>query len=151
MNNKIHIFRKFISKHKVLVSFMLSFILFIFLISNFPTRATRYSGVLIFSEDMIGKQLTVFIISLIWFGLFYLFLEYNNSKEFDNDIKQYEDAKSLVYSEAAIELQDKSKIKMDVWGKAILEAKGNEELAKAKYIEIRIKEFEKQINQKINE
>ena len=73
------------------------------------------------------------------------------SESIDNNIKQYEDAKSLVYSEAAIELQDKSKIKMDVWGKAILEAKGNDELAKAKYIEIRIKEFEKQINKKINE
>ena len=29
---------------------------------------------------------------------------------------------------------------MDVWGKALLKARGNEELAKAKYIEIRVKE-----------
>ena len=31
---------------------------------------------------------------------------------------------------------------MDIWGKALLEAKGNEELAKAKYIKIRVKEAE---------
>ena len=43
-------------------------------------------------------------------------------------------------SDAAVELQNKNTVKMDVWGKALLKARGNEELAKAKYIEIRVKE-----------
>ena len=98
----------------------------------------------IFSEDMIGKPLTVFIVALIWFGLFYLMLEYDDSGEFNNKKKQYEDAKSLIYSEAAKELQDREKIRMNIWGKALVAANGNEELAKAEYIRIRIKEVDNQ-------
>ena len=144
MKDAIHYLRRFLSRYKIFVSFLLSIIVFIVLISYFPTRATRMSGILIFSEDMIGKPLTVFIVALIWFGLFYLMLEYDDSGEFNNKKKQYEDAKSLIYSEAAKELQDREKIRMDIWGKALVAANGNEELAKAEYIRIRIKEVDNQ-------
>ena len=52
--------------------------------------------------------------------------------------------KYTIYPFASKELQDKEKIRMDIWGKALVAANGNEELAKAEYIRIRIKEVDNQ-------
>lgn len=58
-------------------------------------------------------------------------------------LKLINDEINLLYSQAALELEDREKIKMDVWDKALLEAKGNQEVAKLKYIEIRIEQERK--------
>ena len=58
-------------------------------------------------------------------------------------LKLINDEINLLYSQAALELEDREKIKMDVWDKALLEAKVNQEVAKLKYIEIRIEQERK--------
>ena len=50
---------------------------------------------------------------------------------------------NLLYPQVALELEDREKIKMDVWDKVLLEAKGNQGKAKLKYIEIRIEQERK--------
>ena len=69
----------------------------------------------------------------------YLFLEFEDVGYLD-EIEKQEDDLNKIYADAAVEFQGKNTVKMDVWGKALLKARGNEELAKAKYIEIRVKE-----------
>ena len=58
-------------------------------------------------------------------------------------LKLINDEINLLYSQAALELEDREKIKMDVWDKALLETKGNQGVAKLKYIEIRIEQERK--------
>ena len=142
MKEKLHNLRVFLSKFKIPISAVVSCVIFYFFIINFPTSGRRSVALFIGISEIVGIPMTVFIVSAIWFGLIYLFLDYNDFGKFEKSKQEYNDTLKLLYSQAAQELQDKEKIKMDIWGKALLEAKGNEELAKAKYIEIRVKESE---------
>lgn len=142
MKEKLHNLRVFLSKFKIPISAVVSCVIFYFFITNFPTSGRRSVALFIGISEIVGIPMTVFIVSAIWFGLMYLFLDYNDFGKFEKSKQEYNDTLKLLYSQAAQELQDKENIKMDIWGKALLEAKGNEELAKAKYIEIRVKESE---------
>ena len=142
MKEILHNLRVFLSKFKIPISAIVSCIIFYFFITNFPTTGRRGVALFIGISEIIGIPMTVFVISAIWFGLMYLFLDYNNYGRFEKKKQEYNNTLNSLYSQAALELQDKEKIKMDVWGKALLEAKGNEELAKAMYIKIRVKEAE---------
>ena len=142
MKEILHNLRVFLSKFKIPISATVSCIIFYFFITNFPTTGRRGVALFIGISEIIGIPMTVFVISAIWFGLMYLFLDYNDYGRFEKKKQKYNNTLNSLYSQAALELQDKEKIKMDIWGKALLEAKGNEELAKAMYIKIRVKEAE---------
>ncbi len=142
MKEKLHNLRVFLSKFKIPISAIVSCLIFYFFITNFPTSGSRSVAFFVGISEIIGIPMTVFILSAAWFGLMCLFLDYNDYGSFEKKKEEYNNTLNSLYSQAAQELQDREKIKMDVWGKALLEAKGNEELAKAKYIEIRVKEAE---------
>ena len=142
MKEILHNLRVFLSKFKIPISATVSCIIFYFFITNFPTTGRRGVALFIGISEIIGIPMTVFVISAIWFGLMCLFLDYDDYGKFEKNKQEYNDTLNSLYSQAAQELQDKEKIRMDIWGKALLEAKGNEELAKAKYIKIRVKEAE---------
>ena len=149
MKEKIHNLRVFLSNYKIPIAFVVSCIVFFFFITNFPSSGRRGVALFIGISEIVGIPVTVFLISAIWFGLMYLFLDYYDDGSIEKKKKEMDDVLNLLYSQAALELEDREKIKMDVWGKALLEAKGNQELAKAKYIEIRLEQEKKSLKDRI--
>ena len=180
MKEKIHNFRVFLSNYKIPIAFVISCIIFFFFITNFPSSGRRGVALFIGISEIVGIPFTVFLISAIWFGLMYLFLDYYDDgsiekKKKEMDEEKYEDLIqreeknnlgkkitvsdmkdnldvprlklikeiNLLYPQVALELEDREKIKIDVWNKALLEAKGNQGKAKLKYIEIRIEQERK--------
>ena len=132
-------FRLVLSRNRLPASIVFGFGIFLFFLTNFPDQGRRYGALVVGAADFIGVPLTAFLIGLAWVGGMYVVLEFDDVGYLDESEKQENELRKI-YSDAAIELQDSSTIKMDVWGKALLKARGNEELAKAKYIEIRVKD-----------
>jgi hypothetical protein len=139
MKKTWHKFRLVLSRNRLPVSAVFGIGIFLFFLTNFPDQGRRTLALAVGIANVIGVPLTSFLIGLAWVGLMYLFLEFEDVGYLD-EIEKQEDDLNKIYADAAVELQNKNTVKMDVWGKALLKARGNEELAKAKYIEIRVKE-----------
>ena len=141
MRENLHKLRLFLAKHRLIVSSILAGFIFLFLLVNFQAATqSRRGGIFLFLQDFGGVYPATLLMSAFWFGILFFWLGYEDSQWVENQITKKQMAKNEIYAQAAKELVDKDQIKMDVWGKALMESQGDEQLAKAKYIELRVKE-----------
>ena len=87
----------FLSNYKIPIAFVISCIIFFFFIANFPSSWRRGVALFIGISEIVGIPVTIFLISTIWFGLMYLFLDYYDDGSIEKKKKEMDEEKLDIF------------------------------------------------------